>query len=159
FSASNPWSVSLIEQLENAFHNRIEFRSSDGTDPYVPTQATQPTVPEATAPQEEFWVTEPVTQPVYTEATVPVYTEPTAAPTLPVQTLPTPTTQPTQETIVFGNQLQQQPEPYQSGSAAGSSSIFGVLIVLIMLAILATGALLFRTAGQGRRKKKRRYRR
>ena len=162
YSASNPWSVSLIEQLENAFHNRIEFRSSDGTDPYVPTQAT---VPETTAPQETFWVTEPTTQPVYTEstipvyteATVPVYTEPTTTPTLPVQTLPT--TQPTQETIVFGNQLQEQPEPYQYGSATGGSSIFGLLIILIVLAILATGALLFRAASQPKKKKKNKYRR
>lgn len=165
YSASNPWSVSLIQELESAFQNRIEFRSSDGTDPYVPTQATQPAVPEATAPQETFWVTEPTTQPVYTEstipvyteATVPVYTQPTTTPTLPVQTLPT--TQPTQETIVFGNQFEQTAEPYQYGSATGGGSIFGVLIILIVLAMLATGALLFRAAGQTKKKKKNRYRR
>ena len=159
YSASNPWSVSLIEQLETAFHNRIEFRSSDGTDPYVPTQATEaPTVPETT--QETFWVTEPTTQPatvpVYTEpTTVPVYTEPATVPTLPVQTLP-PTTQPTQQTIVLGSQA---PEPYQSGPATDGSSVFGLLIVLIVLTILATAALLFRAAGQSKRKKKRKYRR
>lgn len=165
YSASNPWSVSLIQELESAFQNRIEFRSSDGTDPYVPTQATQPAVPETTAPQETFWVTEPTTLPVYTqatipvytEATVPVYTQPTTTPTLPVQTLPT--TQPTQETIVFGNQFTQTAEPYQYGSATGGGSIFGVLIILIVLAMLATGALLFRAAGQTKKKKKNRYRR
>ncbi len=165
YSASNPWSVSLIQELESAFQNRIEFRSSDGTDPYVPTQATQPAVPETTAPQETFWVTEPTTLPVYTEptipvyteATVPVYTQPTTTPTLPVQTLPT--TQPTQETIVFGNQFEQTAEPYQYGSATGGGSIFGVLIILIVLAMLATGALLFRAAGQTKKKKKNRYRR
>lgn len=165
YSASNPWSVSLIQELEGAFQNRIEFRSSDGTDPYVPTQATQPTVPETTVPQETFWVTEPTTQPVYTEptipvyteATVPVYTQPTTTPTLPVQTLPT--TQPTQETIVFGNQFTQTPEPYRYGSATGGGSIFGVLIILIVLAMLATGALLFRAAGRAKKKKKHKYRR
>lgn len=160
YSASNPWSVSLIEQLETAFHNRIEFRSSDGTDPYVPTQSTQaPTVPETT--QETFWVTEPTTAPtvpVYTEpATVPVYTEPTTLPTLPVQPLP-PATQPTQPTIVLGNQAS-QPEPYQPGPATDGSSIFGLLIVIIVLTILTTTALLFRAAGQGKRRKKRKYRR
>lgn len=160
YSASNPWSVSLIEQLETAFHNRIEFRSSDGTDPYVPTQATQPvTVPETT--QETFWVTEPTnaTVPTYTEpaTTIPVYTEPTTVPTLPVQTLP-PATQSTQPTIVLGNQAA-QPEPYQPGSATDGSSIFGLLIVIIVLTILATTALLFRAAGQGKRRKKRKYRR
>lgn len=162
YSASNPWSVSLIEQLENAFHNRIEFRSSDGTDPYVPTQATEaptvPTMPETT--QETFWVTEATTVPVYTEpTTIPVYTEPTTVATLPVQALPPATTQPTQETILFGNQYQQQPQPYQPGPATDGSSIFGLLIVLIVLTILATAALLFRAAGQSKRKKKRKYRR
>ena len=162
YSASNPWSVSLIEQLENAFHNRIEFRSSDGTDPYVPTQATEaptvPTMPETT--QETFWVTEATTVPVYTEpTTIPVYTEPTTMATLPVQTLPPATTQPTQETILFGNQYQQQPQPYQPGPATDGSSIFGLLIVLIVLTILATAALLFRAAGQSKRNKKRKYRR
>lgn len=152
--------MSLIEQLETAFHNRIEFRSSDGTDPYVPTQATQPvTVPETT--QETFWVTEPTnaTVPTYTEpaTTIPVYTEPTTVPTLPVQTLP-PATQSTQPTIVLGNQAA-QPEPYQPGSATDGSSIFGLLIVIIVLTILATTALLFRAAGQGKRRKKRKYRR
>lgn len=159
YSASNPWSVSLIEQLETAFHNRIEFRSSDGTDPYVPTQPTQaPTVPETT--QETFWVTEPTTQPVTVSTepvTVPTYTETTTVPTLPVQT-PPPTTQAIQATIVFGDQYtQQQPEAYQP--ATDGSSIFGLLIVLIVLTILATAALLFRAAGQTKRKKKRKYRR
>ena len=165
YSASNPWSVSLIEQLENAFHNRIEFRSSDGTDPYIPTQATEaPTVsavPETT--QETFWVTQPTTQPttvpVYTEpATVPVYTEPPTAATQPVQTLPPATTQPTQPTIVLASQAT-QPEPYQTGPATDGGKIFGVLIVLIVLTILATMSLLFRAAGGSRRKKKRKYRR
>ena len=36
FPADRPWSVELIGQLEEAFHGRIEFLASDGTDPYVP---------------------------------------------------------------------------------------------------------------------------
>ena len=159
---SNPWSVSLIQQLEEAFHNRIEFRSSDGTDPYVPTQPTEATVP----PTAEIpWNTEALPQatqplqtqttvPVYTEATVPVYTQPTAVETLPVQTLPAAT----QATIVLGELESQQPEPYRPAATDGSS-VFGVLIVLIVLAILATGALLFRSVGQNKRKKRRKYRR
>ena len=157
YSVSNPWPVSLIQQLEEAFHNRIEVRASDGTDPYVPTQATEaptvPTMPETT--QETFWVTEATTVPVYTEpTTIPVYTEPTTMATLPVQTLP-PTTE---ATIVLGSQTQ-TPPAYQPESATDGSSIFGLLIVLIMLTILATGALIFRTASQSKRKKKRKYRR
>lgn len=162
YSVSNPWSVSLIQQLEEAFHNRIEFRSSDGTDPYVPTQPTEATVPPTT---EIPWNTEALPQatqplqpqttvPVYTEATVPVYTQPTAVETLPVQTLP-PATQPT---ISLGSLETQQPEPYRPAATDGSS-IFGVLIVLIMLSILATGALLFRSVGRNKRKKRHKYRR
>lgn len=162
FSASNPWPVSLIEQLENAFHNRIEFRSSDGTDPYVPTQPTEATTQPPTVPTETFWVTEPTTQPVtqatvpvYTQPTVPVYTQPTTVATQPPTTIP----QTTQPTIVFGNTQASQPEPYRPAATDGSS-IFGLLIVLIMLTILVTGALLFRSAGKDRRrKKKRKYRR
>lgn len=162
YPAANPWLVSLIQQLEEAFHNRIEFRASDGTDPYVPTQATEATVPPAT---EIPWntealpqVTQPVqtqpTIPVYTEATVPVYTPPTTVETLPVQTLPPAT----QATISFGDLETRQPEPYRPAATDGSS-IFGVLIVLIMLCILVTGALLFRSAGGSKRKKRNKYRR
>lgn len=153
YSAANPWSVSLIAQLEEAFHNRIEFRSSDGTDPYVPTQATEaPTEP---APQETFWVTEPPTMPAYTEpvtepVTIPVYTEPPTVATVPPQTAP-PATQPT---IVLATEVAAPPS-YQGGSSSGGS-VFGVLIVGIVLAIVATGALLVRTASGGRRRKRRR---
>ena len=150
YSASNPWSVSLIEQLENAFQGRIEFRSSDGTDPYNPTQA-----PTEAPTQETFWVTEPPTVPAYTEpitepVTIPVYTEPPTVATLPPQTMP-PATQPT---IVLATEVA-APQPYQGGGSTGSG-IFGLLIVVIVLAILATGALLVHTSSRGRRRRKRR---
>lgn len=163
YSASNPWSVSLVEQLENAFQGRIEFRSSDGTDPYVPTQPTtaptvQPTQPQWNTPtesptQETFWATQLPTTPVYTEpvvtqpVTVPVYTEPATVPTLPVQTLP----QNTQPTIVLGAQAT-TPPTYSQNQATDGNSIFGVLIVVIILAMLATGALLVKTASSGKKK-------
>lgn len=160
YSASNPWSVSLIEQLETAFHNRIEFRSSDGTDPYVPTQPTEATqAPTQEPTQETFWVTEPMmTEPVTTQVpTIPVYTEPTAAPT--VATLP-PVTQPpaTQPTIVLATEVPSY-QPYGSNASSNSAGIFVLLMVVILLAILATGALLVHTARGGRRKNGGKYRR
>lgn len=159
YSASNPWSVSLVQQLETAFQGRIEFRSSDGTDPYVPTQPTQATQPAWTEPATEaptFWVTEPPTIPAYTEpvtqpVTIPVYTEPPTVATLPVQTLP----ENTQPTIILGAQPT-TPPTYTQNNATDGNSIFGVLIVVIVLAILATGALLVKTA---RGDKKGKYRR
>lgn len=168
YSASNPWSVSLIEQLETAFQGRIEFRSSDGTDPYVPTQATtapteQPgwNTPTESPTQETFWTnttptyTEPVTQPVTQPVTVPTYTEPATVPTLPPQTQP----QNTQPTIVLGSQAT-TPPTYSGGQATDGNSIFGVLIVVIILAMLATGALLVKTArGDGKKKKKGKFKR
>lgn len=153
YSASNPWSVSLIAQLESAFSNRIEFRSSDGTDPYTPTEAAE--VTEAPT-QETFWVTEPTEVTIATEpATLPAATEPTAAATQPV---PTETAAAAQPTIVLATEMASVPT-YSSGSATGGSSIFAFLLIVIVLAILATGALLVHTAGRGRRKKKHRYRR
>ena len=97
FPADRPWSVELIQQLEEAFHGRIEFLASDGTDPYVPadnteaptetptTEATQATTEETTTPREE--TTEETTQPV-TEETLPPTTVPPET-TLPETTVPT----------------------------------------------------------------------
>lgn len=150
YSAANPWSVSLIEQLENAFQGRIEFRSSDGTDPYTPAAPTQP--PTEAPTQETFWVTEPPTEPVYTQPPtepVPVYTEATVPATVPPTAPPA-----TQPTIVLATEVA-APQPYQ-GETAGGTGIFGLLIVVIVLAILATGALLVRSASQGRKSRKRR---
>lgn len=99
FPADRPWSVELIQQLEEAFHGRIEFLASDGTDPYVPaaetepvteaptTQATEATTEATSAPTEE--TTQETTQPV-TEETLPPTTAPTEAETtLPETTVPT----------------------------------------------------------------------
>lgn len=64
YPVDRPWSVSLIAELEEAFHGRIEFLASDGTDPYTPEETTaateETTVPETEAPTE-----------IPTEATVP----------------------------------------------------------------------------------------
>lgn len=99
FPADRPWSVELIQQLEEAFHGRIEFLASDGTDPYTPaaetepvteaptTQATEATTEATSAPTEE--TTQETTQPV-TEETLPPTTAPTEAETtLPETTVPT----------------------------------------------------------------------
>lgn len=167
YSPANPWSVSLIQQLEEAFHGRIEFRSSDGTDPYVPTEATAPiaTQPPVTIPTTT--PTAPVsddpivfTRPEYTEATastvqtVPVQTEPQTIPTLPPQTAP----ETTKETILLADQYTQPvTEPPRSGT--DGRSIFGLLIILLTLTILATGSLLVRSAGRSRRRRRKKRRR
>lgn len=97
FPADAPWSVKYIAQLEEAFHGRIEFLASDGTDPYVPTEPTEETTEETTAPTTEA-TTEATTErteatEMTTEATLETTaaTEPetTAPETLPETTAPT----------------------------------------------------------------------
>lgn len=77
YPVDRPWSVSLIAELEEAFHGRIEFLASDGTDPYTPEEATvaaeETAAPETEAPTEMPTET---TMPA-TEATVEVTEAPT----------------------------------------------------------------------------------
>lgn len=94
YPAERPWPVDLIQQLEEAFHNRIEFIASDGTDHYVPTEATtapaeteapteaptEPPTEPSTEPPTEPETTAPVTE-APTEAATPETTAATAPPT------------------------------------------------------------------------------
>ena len=93
YSADAPWSVSLIEQLEEAFHGRIQFLASDGTDHYNPTEATEE-VTEATteATTEPVVETTAETTEVTTEATTEVTTEVTEAATEATTEAPLPET-------------------------------------------------------------------
>lgn len=154
YPSSNPWPVSAIQQLETAFHGRIEFRASDGTDPYNPIYDT---VLPAEAPTEA--VTEEMyypTQPVYipqeiftrpTEATVPVQTEapvytPEPLPTAPVQTDPVQTAPvSTEAPFLMGTQPTQAAEPAPSVT---NSTVIGLLIIVLTLTVIATAALIFR---------------
>lgn len=159
YSVNNPWSVIYIEQLENAFHGRIEFRASDGTDPYVPTVPTQPT--EVTQPP--VYIPETTQVIVYTEPVI--YTQPTTVPTQPVQTQPAtqPTTQPetrpepTEETFLLFTQptRAQENRPEYQGSG---TTIYGVLIIVITLSIIGTCALLFRASQRPKKRRRRKKR-
>ena len=75
FPAERPWGLGYIEDMEKVFKGRIEFRASDGTDPYNPTEPTE----EATEPSSE--PTEPSSEP----------TEPSTAPTEVTETVTAPT--------------------------------------------------------------------
>lgn len=121
FPAERPWSVELIAQLEEAFHGRVEFLASDGSDPYVPTEATEPpttqapttAVPETTAAPTTAATTEPVTTPTETQ------TPETAAPATAPVTVPA--TEPAEEPAK------------QQGSAVR------IVLVVLVLAIAALG--------------------
>ena len=102
YPAQRPWPIGPIQDLEAAFSGRIEFLSSDGTDPYDPNETTAPpqtqpptqpptTVPPTTLPPETVpattyvpVATQPVTQPPQTQpATQPPATQPVTQPSAP----------------------------------------------------------------------------
>lgn len=109
FPAERPWGAEYIRQLEEAFHGRIEFLASDGSDPYVPTEPTEETdapteapttVPPTTVPPTEAPTTAPteeVTEPEATEA-------PEEEPTTPILIAPRPT-EPAEEEEKGGSKI------------------------------------------------------
>lgn len=145
YPAERPWGVEYIQQLEEAFHGRVEFLAEDGTDHYEPTEA--PAEPEETVPE----TAEPETVPP-TEAAVPV-TEPpaTAAPTEPPVTTPAPTETeaPTEEETV-----PVQTKPVNDEEEDGGIPT-GLIIVGVVLVLLVLGAVVFGAGGKKGRYSKR----
>ena len=141
FPAERPWNVNNIRDLEEAFHGRIEFLASDGSDPYNPTEAPVQTEAPTEAP------TEPTTEP-----TEPVTAPPTTeAPTLPPVTEPEPT-----ETSAEVPEVSTEaaPEPTQSlpaPSEKDGGSKAGLIIIGAVAAFLLLGVMVF---GGGRKRGK-----
>ena len=136
FSVERPWSVSLIEELEGAFKGRIEFLASDGTDPYVPTEAT--TAPtETEAPTTEAPTEAPATEPEV-EETTPV----TQAPTVPETAVPAGTEPP--ETEPAPTEPVKEPRDDTSAIKLGLIAITAALGLSVILAL----ALILRRAGR-----------
>ena len=84
FPADRPWGVEYIAQLEEAFHGRIEFLASDGSDPYEPTEAPAETEKPTEAPTEA--TTEPTVPPTTVPPTTEAATEPPVTETAPAET-------------------------------------------------------------------------
>lgn len=140
FPADRPWSVELIQQLEEAFHGRIEFLASDGTDPYTPTAPTQETVEETTEPPTEE--TEATTEET-TEETTQVTTEETLPPTTVPPETSTPETTMPETTVPTENPPAESPSRY--------SPVTLVLAAVVMvLCILCAGVLIIRSHRGGK---------
>lgn len=140
FPADRPWSVELIQQLEEAFHGRIEFLVSDGTDPYTPTAPTQETVEETTEPPTEE--TEATTEET-TEETTQVTTEETLPPTTVPPETSTPETTMPETTVPTENPPAESPSRY--------SPVTLVLAAVVMvLCILCAGVLIIRSHRGGK---------
>ena len=140
FPADRPWSVELIQQLEEAFHGRIEFLASDGTDPYTPTAPTQETVEETTEPPTEE--TEATTEET-TEETTQVTTEETLPPT----TVPPETSTP--ETTMPETTVPTESEPAEAPSRYSPVTLILAAVVMV-LCILGAGVLIIRSHRGGK---------
>ena len=130
YPAERPWQVSLIEELENAFHGRIEFIASDGTDHYVPTEpeneVTETTEIPTEAPTEA--ATEAPTE-APAEVTEAVTEMPTEAPTEAETEAPATTEAPVRETEPVS------PEKARLSNKAVLLSM-GIALALTMIAAL-----------------------
>ncbi len=145
YPAERPWPVSLIEELEGAFHGRIEFLASDGSDPFH-TEQTEETTEETTEA-----TTEATTEPT-TEATTAPTTEATTAPTTAPTEQTEPPTQPSTQETVQWTTAPAHPEEAQKPEKSGSW--IGLAIVCLVLSGLGIGALVFsRPRGRGSRGK------
>lgn len=140
FPADRPWSVELIQQLEEAFHGRIEFLASDGTDPYTPTAPTQETVEETTEPPTEE--TEATTEGT-TEETTQVTTEETLPPTTVPPETSTPETTMPETTVPTENPPAEAPSRY-------SPATLILAAVVMVLCILGAGVLIIRSHRGGK---------
>ena len=146
YPADRPWSVDLIRQLEEAFHNRLEFIASDGTDHYVPTEAT--TVPETEVTETTQIPTEEPTEPVTeapteapTEVTAPETEAPTQAPTEPEPTAPAPTEAPAQAT---------EPAAPEQNRVSNKVVLLSMGIALALTMILALLLVIRKTTKKGK---------
>ena len=126
YPEANPWPLVHIEQLEQAFQGRIEFLSSDGTDPIQSEQVQAeetPTVAPTQAPTQAPTEapTIPATEPTVTEAvTVP-------------ETQPTEATE-TEETLPLVPELPEEPEFVELPEPESSMGI-GMIILIVVMAV------------------------
>lgn len=146
YPADNPWGTQYIEQMEEAFHGRIEFIASDGTDHYQPTEATEPVTEAPTEAPTELPTEPPTEAPTEapTDAPTEAPTEATAAPATEPETAPqtVPSTEPVH--------VPEEPE---------SRSWIGFVIIGAVAAFLLMGMIAVRLGSRRGRYSKRRRKR
>lgn len=135
YPAERPWPVDTINQLESAFHGRVQFLGSDGTDPNAQPETTAPP-PETTAPP-----TEATTVPTETtSSTEPSITLPGI--TTPLFTAPNRVTQPTEMPV----QLQDD----------DNTTLWLALLLLLSVSAAAAALVIHNQQVKRRRKQRRR---
>lgn len=130
FPADRPWGITYIEQMENVFKGRIEFRASDGTDPYNPTEPTEPSS-EPTEPSSE--PTEPSTEP--TEVT-----KVTEAVTAPPETEESTTESPSEEPDREETEPEYSTAPPTGEEETGGMGLTGMAAAAAVVALLLLAA-------------------
>ncbi len=136
YPAERPWPVSLIQQLEEAFHGRIEFLDSNGNDPYTPQEETEPSVQ-----QTEETTSETATQQT-TEAPAQEPTQETTEETVEATNETTmPETQQTETQTSFPYTMPTEEEKPERKSSSG----IGLALVGLVLSAAGLGMLLVRT--------------
>lgn len=141
FPEDRPWPVSLIQELEEAFHGRIEFLASDGSDPYTPTEETE-APKETQAPTTEA----PTEKPTEVPTTAPVETQPPATEETAPETLPAVTTQPVEETEEVVP-TEPEAEAAEQEWSVLKLALIGVSAALV-LSVAAALILIFRKSGK-----------
>ena len=131
YPAERPWSIGPIRDLTKAFHGRIRFLASDGTDPLATEETTEPTTDPTTDP-----TTEPSSDPTETTApaSVPGTTTGTSGPEATAGTSPAPQhTDPVQTTppATFAT------TPGNSGERGSGTTL--LLVLLGIVALLSSG--------------------
>lgn len=137
FPAERPWDVDTIAQLEEAFHGRVEFLASDGTDPYDPVEETEPE-PTETIEEIPEETTEEVTEETTEEITE--QTEETTEQIPETQTEPVGTSPATEEqnTSTITEEAGQEKPTSRNGSWVGAV-IAGSVVAIALLGMLAFG--------------------
>ena len=121
YPAERPWTIGPIRDLTKAFHGRIRFLATDGTDPLATEETTEPTT-EATTEA----TTAPTTEPS-TETTASTSVPETTLGTAPQHTNPVQTTPPATFATTPGN-----------SDERGSGTTL-LLILLGIVALLSSG--------------------
>lgn len=121
YPAERPWTIGPIRDLTKAFHGRIRFLATDGTDPLATEETTEPTT-EATTET----TTAPTTEPS-TETTASTSVPETTLGTVPQHTNPVQTTPPATFATTPGN----------SGERGSGTTL--LLILLGIVALLSSG--------------------
>ena len=133
FPVERPWSVDYIKQMEEAFHGRVEFLASDGSDPY--TEGEEEVTQEPTEAPTQMPTEAPTQAP--TQAPAEVTEEPLV--TEPAQTAPA--TQPEETTAPTVPEAPAAPaeKPFSVGWAITVLAVIALAcIVVLCVAIFGT---------------------